>query len=192
MEKTIVIDGKQVRLKSTAATVKRYKAQFRRDLFADMMALGAIGTFTPQDGSQPSIDLSNVDLKKIDFEVIYDLVWLYAKIADPNLPDPITWLDGFEEFPIYEIIPEINDMIQSTMGAKKKLKKSNEEQGTFSDEEFTTDLFLALCYKSKLTSWDLEVMTIGDCFDYIAEFAEMENPDKEKTRKANQKDFDSF
>ena len=23
-------------------------------------------------------------------------------------------------------------------------------------------------------------MTIGDCFDYIAEFAEMENPDKEK------------
>ncbi|XLG18554.1 Hypothetical protein ACI5QN_01952 [Bacillus cereus] len=64
MEKTIVIDGKQVRLKSTAATVKRYKAQFRRDLFADM--------------------LSNVDLKKIDFEVIYDLVWLYAKTADPN------------------------------------------------------------------------------------------------------------
>ncbi len=30
-------------------------------------------------------------------------------------------------------------------------------------------------------------MTIGDCFDYIAEFAEMENPDKEKVRKANQK-----
>lgn len=37
-------------------------------------------------------------------------------------------------------------------------------------------------------------MTIGDCFDYIAEFAEMENPDKDKdkVRKANQKDFDSF
>ncbi|MGA5681386.1 hypothetical protein ACPCHR_27575 [Bacillus bombysepticus] len=53
-------------------------------------------------------------------------------------------------------------------------------------------MFLALCYKAKLTSCDLEVMTIGDCFDYIGEFAEMENPDKEKTRKANQKDFDSF
>ncbi|PGZ08895.1 hypothetical protein COE30_11300 [Bacillus cereus] len=53
-------------------------------------------------------------------------------------------------------------------------------------------MFLALCYKSKLTHWDLEVMTIGDCFDYIAEFAEMENPDKDKTRKASQKDFDSF
>ncbi|PGM94542.1 hypothetical protein [Bacillus cereus] len=120
MEKTITIDGKQVRLKSTAATVKRYKAQFRRDLFADMMALGAIGTFTPQDSSQPSIDLSNVDVSKVDFEVIYDLVWLYAKTANPEIADPITWLDGFDEFPIYDIMPEINDMIQSTMGAKKK------------------------------------------------------------------------
>ncbi|WP_257790385.1 hypothetical protein [Bacillus cereus] len=26
-------------------------------------------------------------------------------------------------------------------------------------------------------------MTVGDCFDYIAEFAELENPDKEKLEK---------
>ncbi|PFW87248.1 hypothetical protein COL32_27580 [Bacillus pseudomycoides] len=120
MEKTITIDGKQVRLRSTAATVKRYKAQFRRDLFADMMGLGAISTVTSQDGSQSTIDLSNVNLSRVDFEVIYDLVWLYAKTANPDIPDPITWLDGFDEFPIYDIMPEIDDMIQSTMGAKKK------------------------------------------------------------------------
>src|SRR6185437_5273666 len=102
MEKTILIDGTQVRLKSTAATVKRYKAQFRRDLFADMLALGAIGTFTSQDASEGTIDLSTVDFKNVDFEVIYDLVWLYAKTADLNLPDPIAWLDGFDEFPIYD------------------------------------------------------------------------------------------
>lgn len=35
-------------------------------------------------------------------------------------------------------------------------------------------------------------MTIGDCFDYIAEFAEMENPSKDKVRKATQKDFNNF
>ncbi|UYO18745.1 hypothetical protein [Bacillus sp. 41-22] len=120
MEKTITIDGKQVRLKSTAATVKKYKAQFRRDLFADMFGLGIISPITPQDGSQPTIDLANADLSKVDFEVIYDLVWLYAKTANPEIADPITWLDGFDEFPIYEIIPEIMDLIQSTMGAKKK------------------------------------------------------------------------
>ncbi|MBG9529162.1 hypothetical protein ABE51_29430 [Bacillus thuringiensis] len=53
-------------------------------------------------------------------------------------------------------------------------------------------MFLALCYKTNLTQGDLEEMTVGDCFDYIAEFAELENPDKEKVRKAGQKDFDSF
>jgi len=35
-------------------------------------------------------------------------------------------------------------------------------------------------------------MTVGDCFDYISEFAEMENPKKDKVRKANQKDFNAF
>ncbi|MCI0766062.1 hypothetical protein [Bacillus sp. TL12] len=120
MEKTIVIDGKQVRLKSTAATVKRYKAQFRRDLFADMMKLGVIGNISSQDGTQNPVDISNFDFSKVDFEVIYDLVWLYAKTANPSIPDPITWLDGFDEFPIYDIMPEIDDMIESTMGAKKK------------------------------------------------------------------------
>ncbi len=50
MERTITIDGKQVRLKSTAATVKRYKAQFRRDLFADMLKLGVIAPSNPQAG----------------------------------------------------------------------------------------------------------------------------------------------
>ncbi|MED1092683.1 hypothetical protein [Bacillus paramycoides] len=120
MEKTITIDGKQVRLKSTAATVKRYKAQFRRNLFADMMGLGAISTLTSSDGSQQPIDMSNVDLSKVDFELVYDLTWLFAKTADSSIPDPMVWLDGFEEFPIEEIMPEIMELVQLTMGAKKK------------------------------------------------------------------------
>ena len=133
----------------------------------------------------------NVDLSNVDFELIYDLTWLYAKTTDPSIPNPMTWLDEFEEFPIEEIMPEVMELVQVTMGAKK-IKKNNGEQGTFSDEEFTTELFLALCYKAKLTQGDLEEMTVGDCFDYIAEFAELENPDKEKVRKAGQKDFDLF
>ncbi|MBK5489010.1 hypothetical protein CN445_09295 [Bacillus cereus] len=120
MEKTITIDGKQVRLKSTAATVKRYKAQFRRNLFADMMGLGAINALTTPGGSEQPIDMSNVDISKVDFELIYDLTWLFAKTADSNISDPMTWLDEFEEFPIEEIMPEIMELVQVTMGAKKK------------------------------------------------------------------------
>lgn len=123
MEKTITIDGKQVKLKATAATVKRYKAQFRRNLFADLMGLGAINALASSDGSEQPIDMSNVDMSKVDFELIYDLTWLYAKTADPNIPDPMTWLDKFEEFPIEEIMPEVMELVQVTMGAKKNKEK---------------------------------------------------------------------
>ncbi len=83
-----------------------------------MLKLGVIAPSNPQAGA--TIDLANIDFSKVDFEVVYDLVWLYAKTANPEIADPITWLDDFDEFPISEILPEIMDMIQSTMGAKKK------------------------------------------------------------------------
>ncbi|CDN37983.1 hypothetical protein [Bacillus thuringiensis] len=120
MEKTITIDGKQVKLKATAATVKRYKAQFRRNLFADLMGLGAINALASSNGAEQPIDMSNIDLSNVDFELIYDLTWLYAKTADPKISDPMTWLDEFEEFPIEEIMPAVMELVQVTMGAKKK------------------------------------------------------------------------
>src|SRR5699024_1214442 len=71
-------------------------------------------------------DLSPEDLDYIDFEVFYNIAWALAKTADRNIPDPITWLDGFDTFPIFEIIPEIQDMITSSIDAKKKKQKTKE------------------------------------------------------------------
>jgi hypothetical protein len=68
--------------------------------------------------------------------------------------------------------------------------KNDEEQGDTG--EFTTELFLALCYKCKLTRMDLDDMTIGMCLDYINEYVELQKPNKDKARSATQKDFDSF
>lgn len=42
MEKTITIDGQKVRLKSTAATIYRYKQQFKKDYFADLLKLAKV------------------------------------------------------------------------------------------------------------------------------------------------------
>jgi hypothetical protein len=35
-------------------------------------------------------------------------------------------------------------------------------------------------------------MTIGMCLDYMQEYADLENPKKQKVRKATQADFDRF
>lgn len=56
----------------------------------------------------------------------------------------------------------------------------------------TTELFLSLCRKSKLTLDDMEVMTIGMCLDYMQECVDINNPKKSRNRKATQSDFDSF
>ncbi|EAO54427.1 prophage pi2 protein 40 [Bacillus thuringiensis serovar israelensis ATCC 35646] len=44
----------------------------------------------------------------------------YTLKGCPEIPDRMTWLEGLMEFPIYDIMPEINEMVQKTMGAKKK------------------------------------------------------------------------
>lgn len=113
MERTIEIDGKNINFKSTAATPLRYKAQFGKDFFADIIKLSSL------DGlNSKKIDLKKID--KLDFEVFYNIIWVLAKTANKKIPDPITWLDEFEEFPLFDIIPELQDLILSSMQTKKK------------------------------------------------------------------------
>lgn len=113
MEKTILIDGKQVTFKSTAATPLRYKRQFGKDFFAEIIKLSAL------DGlNSKKIDMKKID--KLDFEVFYNVIWTLAKTADSKIPDPMTWLDGFDEFPLFDIIPELQELILSSIQTKKK------------------------------------------------------------------------
>ncbi|MGG3888646.1 hypothetical protein [Metabacillus fastidiosus] len=49
-----------------------------------------------------------------------------------------------------------------------------------------------MSYKCGLSKDDLEDMTIGMCLDFIDEYVELNNPKKEKVRRASQNDFDSF
>lgn len=114
MEKTIVIDGQEVRLKSTGATVLRYKAQFQRDFFSDLLKLVKGGKAT-KDGT---IDMDSIE--NIDFEFFYNFIWVLAKQADKEIPDVITWLDGFDTFPIVDLIPDIQDLLYKTIQSKKK------------------------------------------------------------------------
>lgn len=118
MEKTLTIDGKQVRFKSTAATTYRYKTQFGRDFFADLLKM-----YPLMQLQDKGVDTDNLDyqtLQHIDFEVLYNIVWVLAKTADKSIPEPEEWLDGFEEFPIMDILPELQELIAKSMGTSKK------------------------------------------------------------------------
>lgn len=56
----------------------------------------------------------------------------------------------------------------------------------------STEEFLALCYKCKLTSDDLEWMMYGDTIEYVDAWLDMHDTEKERERTANQDDIKSF
>lgn len=114
MEKTIEIDGKQVRFKSTGATALRYKTQFGKDFFSEIYKM---------EGMQKSLKSRKSDAEKlanIDFELFYNIAWVLAKTADNKIAEPLTWLDSFDVFPVLEIIPELNELIMANIQSKKK------------------------------------------------------------------------
>lgn len=126
MEKTITIDGKEIRFKSTGATALRYKAQFKKDYFAEILKMASLQKID-LSGDWSNIDPKDLDV--MDFEVFYNIAYSFAKTADSSLPDPLTWLDQFESFPILEIIPTLQDMITSSLqSSKKKLPTKSKKQ----------------------------------------------------------------
>jgi len=122
MEKTLTIDGRKVRFKSTAAVSRRYKAQFGTDFFGDLFKmLPMLKSF------ESGLDLDNMNyeaLKTINFTVFENVIWVLAKTADTSIPEPLDWYDTFDEFPMMEILPELQDMMMSSFGQTNQ-KKSN-------------------------------------------------------------------
>lgn len=121
MEKTIYIDDKPVRLKSNASIMRIYKSQFRKDFFSELLKLSkTMGNMSSdEDGNIDLSMMSYEELGYLDFEPLYNFIWVLAKAADRNIPDPDTWLEGFETMPIAEVFPQILDLLENSIQSKK-------------------------------------------------------------------------
>lgn len=112
MEKCIKIADKIVALKTTGATLLRYKMQFGKDLLTELIKL------------EDTYKKGEFKTDKIDFELFFNILWIMAKTANPDIKPPVEWLDEFEEFPVLEILPKVIEMLSNLIGtAKKKLQK---------------------------------------------------------------------
>ena len=112
---TIEIDGKQVKFRASAAIPRIYRIKFNRDIYKDLAALEkAIG-----DGDENS---SNLDL--FSLEMFENIAYIMAKHADGTIPDtPEEWLDDFNTFSIYQVLPKIIELwglnVKTDVEAKK-------------------------------------------------------------------------
>ena len=119
MTKMIEIDGKQVPFKASAAIPRIYRIKFQRDIYKDLSVLEkSIGDGDPE---KSSLDLFSLEM----FE---NIAFLMHKHGDPNQPSEIDdWLEQFETFSIYEVLPDILEMWglenKQMSTAKKKTEK---------------------------------------------------------------------
>ncbi len=115
MIRQIEIDGKQVSFKASAAIPRIYRMKFQRDIYKDLKALEkSIG-----DNSEGN---SNLDM--FSLEMFENIAFVMAKHADASIPNtPEEWLDGFNTFSIYQVLPQFIELwglnVQTDVEAKK-------------------------------------------------------------------------
>ena len=102
MVKKIEIDGKQVSFRASAAIPRIYRIKFHRDIYKDLRELEkSVGSADPEN--------SNLDL--FSLEMFENIAYVMARHADPSIPDtPEEWLDGFNTFSIYQVLPQIIEL----------------------------------------------------------------------------------
>lgn len=104
MVKTIQIDGKEIEFKATAATPRVYRQAFGRDIYIDLTTL--------YEDMSKGESLSVESLST--FENISYVMAMQAEGKTINREtvneDMNEWLDRFDTFSIYKVVPQIMEL----------------------------------------------------------------------------------
>ena len=116
IQKNIIIDGIDVPFKASAAVPRLYRLKFRRDIYQDFAALQkSVGENTEKS--------SALDIESL--EVFENIAYIMAKHADAAIPaSPDEWLEQFNTFSIYEILPQLIDLWGLNVETQVKSKKN--------------------------------------------------------------------
>lgn len=115
IKKEIEIDGKKVPFRASATVPRLYRAQFKRDIFKDLMKL---------DSGLKKNEKESSNLPIEDLEMFENVAYIMAKHADPTQPNtPEEWLDQFDTFSIYQVLPEILELWDSNIRTESESKK---------------------------------------------------------------------
>lgn len=126
MRKTITISGIECDFKSSAAIPRMYRLKFGRDIFVDMEKLQKQVKRQEKLKEEGTEESSYLPIDTL--EMFENIAFLMHKHGDPNQPSDIDeWLEQFDVFSIYEVLPEILEMWnlenKQTSTPKKKTGK---------------------------------------------------------------------
>lgn len=115
LKKEIEICGKMVPFRSSATIPRLYRAKFKRDIFKDLSKLEKSYKGKTENGEELQIE---------DLEIFENVAYVMAYHADNTIPESIDdWLDQFDMFSIYEVLPQILELWGQNMIADVQAKK---------------------------------------------------------------------
>ena len=117
LEKTVKFGDTDVKFRSSASVPRLYRIKFGRDIFKDLSKLEkSYKEKADEDGSSMEIE---------DLEIFENVAYIMAFHADPTIPKTIDeWLEQFEMFSIYEILPEILELWGTNLITDVQSKKN--------------------------------------------------------------------
>lgn len=118
--KTIEIDGKEVTFKASAAMPRLYRLKFGRDIFKDFADLEK----SVEESKSNEENKSTLDI--VSLEVFENIAYIMAKHANPdNVPSlPDEWLENFNTFSIYEVLPQLLELWELNTETQVQSKKN--------------------------------------------------------------------
>lgn len=132
MERTFVIDGKEVKFKFTLSAFYIFKNQFGYDAMTKIVpAIGELmagldfKALSKKDITNANLMNTLGDTLQTTFNVeivdFLNLIWCFAKTADDSIKEPIKWFNDFEEFPIFDVMKDFLPALMESLASKKKL-----------------------------------------------------------------------
>lgn len=118
MDKTVYIGGKPVVFRKTAGTMLRYKRQFGRELYPDLIKIYDLFPVLRQytDVKDEMSEAQKVEIAKVmlgtETEWMYDILYIMAQQAEPSIRDELEWLDSFDDFNVFEVFIQLMPLIQ--------------------------------------------------------------------------------
>lgn len=110
MDKVVKIDGKNVKFRATARTPRLYRAIIGRDMIRDMNRLSKAYKKATADYETEEEKLE-AQLEATDLEIFENVAYIMARHANPDIIETADeWLDSFNMFSIYEVLPEILEL----------------------------------------------------------------------------------
>lgn len=116
MDKIVMIDDKEVKLRATARTPRLYRMIVGRDMIADMNRMQKRFEQVKQGD----------EFDVMDLQIFEDITYVMARHANPEMETKTAdeWLDEFNMFSIYEVLPEVLKLwainTRTTSVSKKK------------------------------------------------------------------------